>query len=98
MANTHRACTSTTTAVRFGIRFVGTNVFVNAAYKTELISRGKPWRSVDDVELATAFWVSRYNRERLHQALGDQTPAEFETALTTASQPASQPTPVLATT
>ncbi|WP_082984473.1 IS3 family transposase [Mycobacterium sp. 1465703.0] len=27
---------------------------VNAAYKTELIDRGKPWRCVDEVELATA--------------------------------------------
>ena len=31
---------------------------VNAAYKTELITGGKPWRSVDDVELATAEWVA----------------------------------------
>jgi hypothetical protein len=23
---------------------------VNAAYKTELINRGKPWRCIDDVE------------------------------------------------
>ena len=30
---------------------------VNAAYKTELINRSKPWRCVDDVELATAEWV-----------------------------------------
>ncbi len=27
---------------------------VNAAYKTEVIHRAKPWRCVDDVELATA--------------------------------------------
>ena len=38
---------------------------VNAAYKTELINRGKPWRCVDDVELATAEWVAWYNQERL---------------------------------
>ena len=70
---------------------------VNAAYKTELINRGKPWRCIDDVELSTAEWVAWYNQERLHEALGYQTPAEYETALAAASHHASQPTPALAT-
>ena len=70
---------------------------VNAAYKSELISRGKPWRCIDDVELSTAEWVAWYNQERLHEALGYVPPAEYEAALTEASQPASQPTPALAT-
>lgn len=70
---------------------------VNAAYKTELINRGKPWRCLDDVELSTAEWVAWYNQERLHEALGYQTPAEYEAALTGTSQHASQPIPALAT-
>lgn len=70
---------------------------VNAAYKTELIYRGKPWRCIDDVELSTAQWVAWYNQERLHQALGYQSPAEYEAALTSTSHLASQPTPALAT-
>ena len=70
---------------------------VNAAYKTELINRGKPWHSVDDVELATAGWVAWYNQDRLHEALGYVPPAEYEAALTGTSHPASQPTPALAT-
>ena len=70
---------------------------VNAAYKTELIHRGRPWRCVDDVELATAEWVFWYNEERLHEALGYVPPAEYEAALTGTSHPASQPTPALAT-
>ena len=37
-----------------------------------------------------------YNQERLHEALGYQTPAEYEDALTGTSHPASQPTPALA--
>jgi transposase InsO family protein len=37
---------------------------VNAAYKTELINRGKPWRSVENVELATAEWVAWYRAPR----------------------------------
>jgi putative transposase len=70
---------------------------VNAAYKTELINRGKPWHSIDDVELATAQWVTWYSQERLHEALGYQSPAEYEAALTGTSQPVSQPTPALTT-
>uniref|UniRef100_UPI00351E08A7 IS3 family transposase n=1 Tax=Mycolicibacterium fortuitum TaxID=1766 RepID=UPI00351E08A7 len=68
---------------------------VNAAYKTELINRGKPWRGVDDVELATAEWMAWYNQERLHEALGYVPPAEYEAALKGASHPASQPAPAL---
>ena len=54
---------------------------VNGLYKTELIKalgRG-PWKSIDDVELATLTWVHWYNQERLHGYLGDVPPAEFET-------------------
>ena len=70
---------------------------VNAAYKTELIHRGKPWRCIDDVELSTAEWVAWYNQERLHEALGYVPPAEYEAALTGTSHPASPPPPALAT-
>lgn len=69
---------------------------VNAAYKTELINRGKPWRCIDDVELSTAEWAAWYNQERLHEALGYAPPAEYEAALTGTSHTASQPTPALA--
>jgi putative transposase len=55
---------------------------VNALYKTELI-RGPtqgPWRTVEDVELATLGWVHWHNNDRLHGYLGDVPPAEFEAA------------------
>ncbi|MCB0484554.1 MAG: integrase core domain-containing protein [Flavobacteriaceae bacterium] len=42
-----------------------------------MIHRGKPWRSVADVELATAQWVASYNQEGLHEALGYVPPAEY---------------------
>jgi putative transposase len=45
-------------------------------YKTELI-RGPdqgPWRTIDDVELATLGWVHWYNTERLHGYLDDVPP------------------------
>jgi putative transposase len=51
---------------------------LHGLYKTELIRRRGPWRSLDQVELATAEWVDWYNRRRLHGALGDLPPAEFE--------------------
>jgi len=53
---------------------------VNGLYKTELIRRRGPWRTVEEVELATAGWVHWFNTTRLHGALGDISPAEFETA------------------
>jgi len=54
---------------------------VNGLYKTELIRRHQgPWRSADEVELATAAWVHWWNTERLHEACGYLPPAEFEAA------------------
>jgi len=37
-----------------------------------------PWRSLDDLEIATCAWVSWFNDERLHGELDDRTPAEVE--------------------
>ncbi len=49
-------------------------------FKAELIARRGPWRSLEQVELATARWVAWWNRDRLHGACGDVPPAEFEAA------------------
>jgi putative transposase len=51
---------------------------VNGLFKTELIRRRGPWRSLDDVELATLAWVDWYNNRRLHGACGEIPPTEFE--------------------
>ncbi len=53
---------------------------VHGLYKTELIRRRGPWRTVDDVELATLGWVHWFNNERLHGTLNDIPPVEFEAA------------------
>lgn len=53
---------------------------VNGLYKAELINRVGPWRTVEQVELATAEWVHFWNTRRLHSACGDVPPAEFEAA------------------
>ena len=42
---------------------------VNGLYKAELINRGGPWRSVEQVELATSAWVHWWNTQRLHWRL-----------------------------
>jgi len=63
---------------------------VNGYYKTELIrgpARTGPWRTVEDVELATLSWVHWHNTGRLHGYLDDVPPAEFESAFYAAQQP-----------
>jgi putative transposase len=47
-------------------------------YKTELIRRRGPWRTLDQVELGTAEWVDWWNQRRLHSAIDHLPPAEFE--------------------
>jgi putative transposase len=49
-------------------------------YKTELIRRRGPWRSIDDLELATLEWVDWFNHRRLLEPIGHLPPAEFEAA------------------
>jgi putative transposase len=54
---------------------------VNGYYKAELIrgpARTGPWKTIDEVELATLGWVHWHNTQRLHGYLGDIPPVEFE--------------------
>lgn len=53
---------------------------VNGLYKTELIRRRGPWRTVEQVELATLEYVWWWNNARLHGELGYRTPVEVEAA------------------
>jgi transposase InsO family protein len=48
-------------------------------FKTELVS-DRVWRTRAQLEIAIARWVGWYNNTRLHSALGDLPPVEFETA------------------
>ncbi|HWV27916.1 MAG TPA: IS3 family transposase [Aeromicrobium sp.] len=52
---------------------------VNGLYKTELIRQRGPWRTVEQVELATLEYVWWWNNARLHGELGMRTPVEAET-------------------
>jgi putative transposase len=56
-------------------------------YKTELINKDGPWRSLADVELATAGYVDWFNHKRLHTAIGGVPPAEYEAAYYAQTQP-----------
>jgi putative transposase len=54
---------------------------VNGYYKAELIrgpARTGPWKTIEEVELATLGWVHWHNTRRLHGYLGDLPPTEFE--------------------
>ena len=47
-------------------------------FKTEVIRKRGPWRSIEDVEWATLEWVDWYNNRRLLGPLGYCPPAEYE--------------------
>jgi putative transposase len=47
------------------------------SFKTELIA-DRVWHSRSQLELAVVEYIGWFNHDRLHQALGDIPPAEFE--------------------
>jgi len=49
-------------------------------FKTEIIRRRGPWRSLEDVEFATLEWVAWFNTSRLLEPIGHLPPAEYEEA------------------
>jgi putative transposase len=49
-------------------------------FKTELIKPQGPWRTAEQVEIATLEYVDWFNRRRLFEACGDIPPAELEQA------------------
>lgn len=51
---------------------------INGLYKTELIKAQGPWRTVDQVEVATLEWVDWFNHRRLYEYCADMPPAECE--------------------
>jgi putative transposase len=51
---------------------------INGLYKTEVIHRRGPWRSLEAVEFATLEWVDWFNNRRLLEPIGNIPPAEAE--------------------
>jgi putative transposase len=59
------------------------NAFAESAigvFKTELIKPAGPWRTAEQVELATLHCVDWFSRQRFYEACGDILPAGLETA------------------
>ena len=64
---------------------------INGLYKTELIKPRGPWKTLEQVELATAEWIDWFNHRRLYEYCGDLPPADLEEAFyarSTAQPPA----------
>jgi putative transposase len=49
-------------------------------FKTELIKPRGPWRTTEQVEIATLDYVDWFNNRRLYETCGDIPPAELEAA------------------
>jgi transposase InsO family protein len=68
---------------------------INGLFKAECIRttvfHDGPYKTIADVEYATAGWVDWYNNRRLHGSLGMNTPIEFEQAHYAALNPEPQP-------
>ena len=68
---------------------------INGLYKTECVRttvfHQGPYKTIADVEYATAGWVDWYNTRRLHGSLGMLSPIEYETAHYATLNPEPQP-------
>ena len=60
-------------------------------YKTECVQHDGPFRTVDELELATCDWVYWFNNTRLHSSIGYTTPIEYETEYYRQNNPRQQP-------
>ena len=49
-------------------------------FKTEVIRRKGPWKSLESVEYATLEWVDWFNNRRLLEPIGNISPVERESA------------------
>nr|WP_280468897.1 IS3 family transposase [Nocardia cyriacigeorgica] len=47
-------------------------------FKTEVVRRHGPFKTISEVEYALMEWCDWYNNARLHSRLGYLTPAEYE--------------------
>ncbi len=51
---------------------------INGLYKTEVIRRRAPWRTLEAIEFATLEWVDGFNHRRRLEPIGNIPPAEAE--------------------
>ncbi len=50
----------------------------NSLFKAELVRNRGPWKSIDELEFATAEYIDWFNHRRLHGEIGMVPPIEFE--------------------
>lgn len=50
----------------------------NSLFKAELVRNRGPWRSIEDLEIATAEYIDWFNHRRLHGEIGMIPPVELE--------------------
>lgn len=62
-------------------------------YKAECVKIDGPFKTVDELELATLMWVDWYNTGRLHSSIGYVPPAEYEATYYADSTTQDQPVP-----
>jgi transposase InsO family protein len=55
----------------------------NATFKRETLQGGAAWPTARQARLDTFRWAVRYNTRRRHSRLGQRSPIDYETALTT---------------
>ena len=60
---------------------------LNRLFKTEVIRRLGPWRTLEHVEFEVLRWVDWYNQRRLHSWCHDATPLELEQTYYDAQNP-----------
>lgn len=72
---------------RAPVPVTGEAVEQGGVHQTELIKKSGPWKTLADVELATAGYVEWFNARRLHAAIGGVPPAEYEAAYYAQTQP-----------
>jgi putative transposase len=56
-------------------------------YKRECVRHDGPFKTVDELELATLSWVHWFNEHRLHSKIGNIPPVEFEAKYYAQQQP-----------
>ena len=56
-------------------------------YKTELIKPRRPWKGIEDLELATAEWVDWFNHRRPFEYCKDLTPPRQSRPTTVTTRP-----------
>ena len=50
----------------------------NSLFKAELVRNRRPWKNIDDLEIAVAEYIDRFNHRRLHGEIGLIPPVEYE--------------------